>query len=393
VRIQYGPYGRRPSPVRQATTDDLGRFRIHTLPAGDYYVSSSNSVPTVVPPATEPLGLFRYYYPGTPRIDEARQISLAAGQDVTNLDFRVTLVPLASISGTVVDSSGKPPSAFGVRIQRPGWPADEVRAVPGRTGTFVFPLVTPGDYWLLASVRPGTAPDIEYAATRLNVSGQDMKDLTLTTSKSLAVTGRVEVEGTATLPPNLQILPIETDFDLPAPQPAAAPITPPPGSVGADGTFTLTNRFGNRLFRVDRLPPNWALKSVFAESTDVTDTPVDLAAIQGKTLRVVLTSRTASVSGSLESSASGPTSGRIVVFSEDSRRWGIRSRMIRTVEVLADGRYNVTGLLAGRYFIAGVDELDDLAWFDPEVLSRLQATAIPLTLTEGQKVTLTLVRR
>src|SRR5262245_34183537 len=121
VRIQYGAYGRRPATVKQATTDDLGRFRIHTLPAGDYYLSSSDSVqPATQPAPTEQWGFSRYYYPGTNPIDEARQVSLGPGQEVSNLEFRVTPVQLSSVSGNVVDSSGKTPAAMGIRIQRIG---------------------------------------------------------------------------------------------------------------------------------------------------------------------------------------------------------------------------------------------------------------------------------
>jgi hypothetical protein len=83
----------------------------------------------------------------------------------------------------------------------------------------------------------------------------------------------------------------------------------------------------------------------------------------------------------------------MIVFSEDPRRWGLRSRLIKTVEVQADGRYAITGLPAGRYFIIGVAELEENAWLDPDVLSRLQATATPLGLADGQRLTLTLVRR
>ena len=36
VRLGYGPYGKRPISTQQTTTDDLGRYRLHTLPPGEY---------------------------------------------------------------------------------------------------------------------------------------------------------------------------------------------------------------------------------------------------------------------------------------------------------------------------------------------------------------------
>ena len=66
--------------------------------------------------------------------------------------------------------------------------------------------------------------------------------------------------------------------------------------------------------------------------------------------------------------------------------------MLRPAGILVPDRH-VTGLVAGRYFIIGVAGLEDGAWFDPDVLSRLLATATPITLADSQRVTLTLVRR
>jgi hypothetical protein len=279
-------------------------------------------------------------------------------------------------------------------MQRVGGAPGDIRCLAPRPGEFSCPAVAPGDYWLLGTTRLTASADPEYAAVRIIVTGDEQKPLTLTTGKGAPVTGRIEVEGGAALPANLRVIAAETDYELPQTQPPPPATEPVPGTVAADGTFALPSMFGPRLFRVDRLPPNWVLKSVLLDGTDVTDTPVDfLASSKPRTLRLVLTSRTASISGSLEAATGGPTSGRMVVFSDDPRRWGIRSRVNRTVEVQADGRYAIAGLLAGRYYIVGVEDLDDLAWFDPEVLSRLQATATPITLSEGQRVTLSLVRR
>jgi hypothetical protein len=396
VRLVYGPYGRRPGVIRQATTDDLGRFRVHTMASGDYYLEAAPNpwLGLTLPLPPDRVGFGRSYFPGTDRLEDARVVSLAPSQELADLDFRVTSVRVASISGTVLDSTGKPPAVSGFRLQRVGAPPADARTVPGRGAEFQLPAVFPGDYWLLATARstPSAAP--EYAAVRITVNGDDQKDLRIITSKTSTVSGRVEVEGAAGLLANLVVTAAETDFELPS-SGSPAPGTPAvPGAVGADGSFTLPGLFGNRLFRVENLPPNWGLKSVQLNGVDISDTPVALSVSpQPRTLRIVLTSRTASISGSLEAPTGGPTSGRMVVFSEDPRRWGVRSRLIKTVEVGADGRYAVTGLVAGRYFIIGVGALEDWAWFDPEVLNRLLATATPITLADSQRVTLTLVRR
>ena len=57
VRMAYDVTGRRPAAVRQARTDDLGRFRVHTLPAGEYQVEA----------APDPVALLGQVQPAGPR--------------------------------------------------------------------------------------------------------------------------------------------------------------------------------------------------------------------------------------------------------------------------------------------------------------------------------------
>jgi hypothetical protein len=393
VRLMYGPYGKRPAVVRQVTTDDLGRFRVHTLPAGEYYLDAAPDPLQAVtgpPPSGDRLGLARSYYPGTPRLEEARIVPLGSSQELTNLDFRLTPVRMASVKGNVLDASGRSPASVGFRVQRVGAPPGEVRGLSPQPGAFQFPSVPPGEYWLLSSTQPAAGADLEYAAMRLTVSGQDLSGLTLMTTKGATVSGRIEVEGGAAVPDDLLVRSHETEFELPTPQPPPPPATPAPGTVGADGTFAFPSLFGSRLFRVDRLPEGWTLKNVFLDDADVTDAPVELGGARPRVLRVVITNRTASVGGTLEAARGGPSAGRVVVFTDDPRRWGFRSRGIRTVEVQADGAYTIVGLLPGKYFIVAVDELDEGAWNDPEVLARLQPMAAPIVVAEGQSLTVAL---
>ena len=41
VRMAYDVNGRRPTAARQGRTDDLGRFRVHTLPPGEYRIDAA----------------------------------------------------------------------------------------------------------------------------------------------------------------------------------------------------------------------------------------------------------------------------------------------------------------------------------------------------------------
>ena len=76
--------------AHSATTDDLGRFRIHTLPPGNYRVHA-------MPPP--PASGERFFYPGTTNPEDARIVAVATGQTLGGLDVTVpagSLSPLAA---------------------------------------------------------------------------------------------------------------------------------------------------------------------------------------------------------------------------------------------------------------------------------------------------------
>jgi hypothetical protein len=153
--LQPNPSGGAPTIVRQAKTDDLGRFRIHTLPAGEFVIEAGAPEKT--------------YYPGTPNIADARAVRVALGEDVRAVEFvlaSTAAMPSApvpagqnpavvgagsgQISGRVTAAkTGRPIRAASVRIVR--W--EGVTGAQTSTGTdaqgrFVFPSLRDGRYQL-----------------------------------------------------------------------------------------------------------------------------------------------------------------------------------------------------------------------------------------------------
>jgi hypothetical protein len=106
--------------LQGGVTDDLGNYRVYGLTPGDYYVCA------VFVPRGESASHFGHpptYYPGTPAATEARRISLRMGQEAANTNFNLSTARYASVSGTVVGSSGASRGdghAQDCRRQRPG---------------------------------------------------------------------------------------------------------------------------------------------------------------------------------------------------------------------------------------------------------------------------------
>jgi len=205
------------------------------------------------------------------------------------------------------------------------------------------------------------------------MSGQNVTEPTFRTAPGVTLSGTVEtVAPSSSLPPTgISVVARAALFPGLAGDPHG---TEHPVRVAADGTFTFRNLFGPRLFRIEA-GAAWAITAVYLGDEEITDRGVDFT---GKTaaprLRVLVTNRTGAVIGSV-AAARRAANGQVLVFPESEELWGFDSRFTRTTDVVAGGRFEVKGLLPGRYFVAHVLDLAPGAWADPELLRTLKATA------------------
>jgi hypothetical protein len=367
------------------------------LTAGEYYLEAApdplRTMNAPVDPVPTPKPA-RTYYPGTPRLEESRVISLGRAEQVTNADFTTAGALLANVGMRVTMSSGKPPALLGLRVQRVGFASGEVRCFyASEEKGFDCSAVAPGEFWFLITARSAPDADIEFGVARVTVAGRNIVNLPIVTAPGVPLTGRVEVEGGGALPPNLQVAALETEYEFPAPVPGGSTTTAtPPATVGPDGTFRFPSVSGSRLIRLAGASSDWVLKSVSLGDADVTDTALPFGpGDTPKNVRVVITKNAGSIAGAASSATGQPAAGaRVVVFTQDARRWGARSRFIRTVETNGAGGYTIAGLLPGKYLAVAVDLLDDGAWEDPDVLGRLQSRATAFTIANQERVPLDL---
>ncbi len=167
MRSVWASGRRRLQPIAGSSrTNDLGQFRLYGLSPGDYYVSAtvpdaaamemniaSMSGAASPPPGSQPAaGYAPTYFPGTATAADAQKITVAVGQEAQGIDFALTPVRLARISGTVITSQGKPAQGSMVTIH----PRGDVgflgimngNARTGPAGAFTLAGLAPGDYIL-----------------------------------------------------------------------------------------------------------------------------------------------------------------------------------------------------------------------------------------------------
>jgi hypothetical protein len=406
MRVRAEGGSRRLLPVGAGDqTDDTGAFRIYGLPPGEYYVAASTGLIDAVrrdPPV---------YYPGTMILGEALPITLSAGAEAS-ADFQIAEnVRAATVSGVVLNSSGAPAPGAQVNLSSSTFssaPAAQnslvLHADAGTDGSFSIQNVPPGPYTLtamlpFAMVPSGppiagsfkVAPEAvreqmlnrlpETASMPVTVTNEGVSGITLSTSRGGRVTGRFVADtGVArALPTGLQI--------------ALRSVGPGNMTMNMNGDngdeFQLAGVSGPTRLEVNGIPEGWAVKAVLLDGDDVTDQPFDLTNKTG-TVRVVMTDRLTSLTGTVQANSVQSTSNtrdhNVLVFAEDATKWVFPSRFVRAIRAEADGRFQIRGLPPGeRYLVAAVDYLEDGEEQDRQLLERLRSRATPVALGDGEQ--------
>ena len=421
---------------RSATTNDLGQFRIYGLSPGDYYVSAtmrgSSEMMAVElamasafggggaggPVGSNPSsGYAPTYFPGTANGAEAQKVAVAAGQEAPNTDFALLPVRLARISGIVLGSDGKPVQGAIITAQPKNMEAAGLMIGGGtgrsdKNGAFTIANVAPGEYVLqsrsfqiqvsssgadtmMFTARIGGGgdggTDSEVGSLPITVSGEDLSNVVLVTSKGASASGHVTFEGGAKPNniTNMRVMPASADSDAGGP----GLVFGGANSLKADGSFEVRGLLGTRLLRLVNVPEGWMVKSVRVNGNDITDTGMEFKPGEAVTgVEITLTSRLSQVSGTVTGAGSEPVRDyTIVVFSDDPQRWTLpNTRYVVGRRPDQNGRFEVSALPPGSYYAAAVDYLPAGDWNDPEVLERLKGGAKRFTLDEGESKTLEL---
>lgn len=190
---------------RERRTDDRGVYRLYGLSAGSYVIYAGgrpqfNAINRPTPyDADAPT-----YYPSSAR-DAALEVSVQAGQEMTDIDIRYRGDKGHTVSGTVVGAPAAPlaqpqPGSNGVifiRLARAANDDAEAQAFvmpDSQTRAFSLDAVPDGDYDLTASTSAGSDGGLYAAPLRVSVRGADVAGLRLSLAPLASLTGRVVFE-------------------------------------------------------------------------------------------------------------------------------------------------------------------------------------------------------
>jgi hypothetical protein len=361
-------------------TDETGQFRITGLEPGDYFVlATTRSTWTVDDKPTERIGFLPTYAGGTANPAEAARIKVNMGQEATTGDFAMVPGRVASISGTATYSSGLPMSGESINMtQEFAGPGSSSQfgmqgAKVNPDGGFTIKNVAPGEYRL--SIRgPGDKEHPpEGVTTTVSVMGEDLVGVMLVGGSGGSLAGRIVSDTGGSVP-----VPDTSRMRV-----SARPVDPTStyasfgdndnGRVKDDGSFEVTNVYGQNRLSVSPLPAGWAVRAIEHGGKDYADVPIDLrGGTRLDNVTVILSKTLPRVQGTLSDEHGKPTEGSVLLFPEEASKWGEDARLVRSTRPDLAGVFEFRNVIPGSYLIVALEYVRDGEWADPEFLENLR---------------------
>ena len=396
-RVSYNANGQRGlQVVTVEITNDRGEYRLFWISPGRYYVNAGSAPglssrsflggpagsPNLVPGQS-----FAYtFYPGVSDVNRALALDVAAGAEVSGIDFTVLPQRLLNVRGRLVDSrTGTAPSAVSVsalyQIFDSSGSTGGSNNYNASTGTFELANLVPGSYVVQAFVAHNnpSSPIIDSGSRvasneqRYDVATQvpieltstDLEDVVLTLGRS-PLSGRVTVDGTP--PSSLSVLKVylRPSRNGTITNSVGASLPPVP-AANDDGTFRIDSVLpGEYRLAMPGLPDDLYIKGARYNQNDVLNKPLVYCAAESGILEIVVGSGAVQISGTAVDGQSRPAAGIPVVLVPDQNR--DRIELYKNATTDANGRYSLRGIAPGDYKLFAWDSVDSFVWFDSDFL-------------------------
>lgn len=384
-RIEFrtgGPVAEPVTDVDVRRTDDRGRYRLHGLQPGSYYVVASEDPASPATASRSVRGVPRAYYPGVGLLADASTVTIGAGLAPVGADFVFAPAPARRVRGQARDASDEPLPRVTLVHRNPAGAALPSQTVDLVGDSFEFSHVVPGDY-VVQGTRSG-----QFGKLSFRVEDADVTLPLLRTAPGSTLNGRVVFEGGPTFRPPLRWL------DVVHVDPEYAPATNErlmtvtvrdPMAIEVSGLMGSIRFAGS-----DGMPDGWYLKAVDIDGRNAVEQPVVFrgGAQSRSDVRIVVSNAAAGVSGRALDGRQEPAGSYVAVaFPVDTRRWIPGGRHVRTAAPDEQGEFRLTTLPPGEYWLAAIESIDERLLQDPAVLDALREIGTRVDLSPGERMT------
>ena len=379
------------------------------------------------------------FFPGTTNFSAASIISVDAGTFGTGFDIVVRAQSSVRVCGRLMDlegaSAGNLLRLLPAGLESLGVGSEAATTIIKTDGQFCFPRVAPGSYSVLSTLStfeftlgrptlsdrsvlvglprtpgvPRTGPaasDVEVLASRgitytthlptsirdvhalfsrtsVTVGADDINNLDIRLERSGAIEGHIYYEDLAGPPPK-----------------GSAELAAATGDPTLGASFAPLSESGDRFLAPALAPGEYALRfptsgltivSLTANGRDVSRSSIPVLSGATTVVAVTLSGKPTSVSGAL-TGMERAAEAVVIAFPTDTALWrnyGFSPTWIRTARV-SKGRYAVSRLRPGEYYVVAVGAADADAWTDPKSLARLVGQARRIAIAKGDNQNLDL---
>ncbi|MBI4907184.1 MAG: carboxypeptidase regulatory-like domain-containing protein [Acidobacteria bacterium] len=404
------------TPASVGYSNDLGEFRVASLPQGRYLVSATvrnafrGGPGPGGPPSRSrvPEGVkddwVLTYFPSSTTASGASPVEVRAGMDTAGVTIQIRRAPILTVSGHVSGNLGPAPeqeqstrrgpgggSRVGLMLVSGDRDASFVQG-PGQTATvdgsgkFVFHNVTPGAYQVIAQ-RFDRRP-VTLARLPIQVGNNDIEGLNIALQEPVTVTGILKFDA-------LNNSPVDQGSTRLYLQPAESGSSPGFGMGGNSAEATLKPDGGFSISGVSRerlvlyaynLPQGAYLRSVKVGGQEMIDTGLDLTTAGPQVqVEAIIGMNGSIIQGTLLQDGKPVPAYTMSVHPEPAhpnQPW-----LTKTTTTDANGKFTFRALPPGEYRVFGWEEIAREFLTDTEFLKRFETSGVRVTLKESAPVT------
>jgi hypothetical protein len=377
-------------------TNDLGEYRIPELHPGSYFVRAllgpeggaviggmiiGDSI------LSSEGGYVPTYYPSSSDISRASRVDVQAGSEASGIDITLLRQCSLKIRGQVINEAvDHPLSTVEISVylvssetdsQDFGW-GHRVYANP-KTGEFEVAGVLAGSYRVFASLHDqqnefdGSAP--------VEVVNSDLNGIRIVISRGAEIHGRVIKEGNVAASSVVQLGLSPRDPET---------LGDVKGEANRDGSFSLAG-VADGLYDVSAFSFDTCfVKSATAGVVDILETGLVVSSgLAPSPLQIVLSSKSATVEGTVRRDDGLPVPGGTVVLVSDHPR-GRHRDYDRYASTDRSGNFSIQAVEPGSYHAFAWRGVDAEDWEDPDFRQPFLPKAQAFSVSEDEKKTLQL---